>query len=99
MRICIDSCVFIRGLIQEDPDATRLLDQIGPDLILMIPRLIAQEVTRNLKTPEQVRLFYQIFQHSDHQTKRCSVLALHLLVLSNNRSFKPGAECAISRAG
>jgi hypothetical protein len=28
----------------------------------MVPRLIAQEVTRNLGTPEQVRRFYRLFQ-------------------------------------
>jgi len=61
MRICIDSCVFIHGLQGNEPAAVRLLDLIGPDLILVIPRLIAQEVTRNLGTPEQVRLFYRLF--------------------------------------
>src|SRR5690606_21729111 len=38
---------------------------IGSELVLLIPRLIAQEVTRNLRTPEQVRGFYQLFQHYD----------------------------------
>jgi predicted nucleic acid-binding protein len=62
MRICIDSSVFIQGLTQSDPAAARLLDLIGPELILMIPRLAAQEVTRNLTTPEQVSSFYRLFQ-------------------------------------
>ncbi len=61
MRICIDSCVFINGLTQTDLDAIRLLEVIGPDLVLVIPRLVAQEVTRNLQTPEQVRRFYRLF--------------------------------------
>lgn len=61
MRICIDSCVFINGLTQTDLAATRLLEMIGPDLVLVIPRLVAQEVTRNLQTPEQVRRFYRLF--------------------------------------
>jgi len=65
MRICIDSCVFIRGLGQDDPNALRLLTLIGPELALVIPRLIAQEVTRNLVTPEQVRQFYRLFHESD----------------------------------
>ena len=64
MRICIDSCVFIHGLGQGDPHALRLLTLIGTDLVLVIPRLIAQEVTRNLVTPEQVRLFYRLFHES-----------------------------------
>ncbi len=64
MRISIDSCVFIQGLGQGEPNAFRLLTLIGPDLVLIIPRLIAQEVTRNLVTPEQVRLFYRLFHES-----------------------------------
>jgi hypothetical protein len=62
MRICIDSCVFIHGLQQSDAAAVHLLDLVGPELILVVPRLVAQEVTRNLGTPEQVRRFYQLFQ-------------------------------------
>jgi hypothetical protein len=65
MRICIDSCVFIEGLQQSDDAAVQLLDLIGPELILLIPRLVAQEVTRNLTTPEQVRRFYRLFQGRD----------------------------------
>jgi hypothetical protein len=48
MRICIDSCVFIHGIQQTDSAAGRLLELIGPELTLVIPRLVAQEVTRNL---------------------------------------------------
>lgn len=65
MRICIDSSVLIQSLQTSDPAAVRLLDLIGPDLILLIPRLVAQEVTRNLTTPEQVRRFYRLFQAYD----------------------------------
>lgn len=65
MRICIDSSVLIPALQESDPSAVRLLNLIGPELILLIPRLIAQEVTRNLKTAEQVRLFYRLFQDYD----------------------------------
>ena len=36
---------------------------IGSDLNLIIPRLIAQEVTRNLTSPQQVRQFYRLFQN------------------------------------
>jgi hypothetical protein len=54
VRISIDSCVFIQGLGQGDRNALRLLTLIRSDLVLVIPRLIAQEVTRNLVTPEQV---------------------------------------------
>ena len=57
MRICIDSCVFIHGLVQSDPAAVRLLDLVGPDLVLIVPRLVAQEVTRNLQNSEQIRRF------------------------------------------
>ena len=61
MRICIDSCVFIHGL-QENNPAARLLDLVAPGLILLIPRLVAQEVTRNLYTREQVSGFYNLFR-------------------------------------
>ena len=57
MRICIDSYVFIHALDESDPDNMRLLDHIGQGLTLTIPRLVAQEVTRNLQTPDQVRRF------------------------------------------
>ena len=64
MRICIDSCVFIRGINQEGSDAERLLRSIGPELQVIANRLIAQEVTRNLSGPQQIRRFYQIFPES-----------------------------------
>ena len=65
MRICIDSCAMIRGLQQSDPAAAQLLDLIGLGLTLVIPRLVAQEVTRNLGTSEQVRVFYRLFRGRD----------------------------------
>ena len=65
MRICIDSCVIIGGLQHTDPSAAQLLELVGPGLTLLIPRLISQEVTRNLRTPEQVRLFYRLFRRRD----------------------------------
>lgn len=65
MRICIDSCIFIQGLQETDPAAAQLLDLIGPELVLLIPRLAAQEVTRNLVTPQQVSRFYRLFRAYD----------------------------------
>ncbi len=65
MRICIDSCAMVRGLQQSDPAAAQLLDLIGLGLTLVIPRLMAQEVTRNLATSEQVRAFYRLFRGRD----------------------------------
>ncbi len=38
-----------------------ILNVLGPDLSLVIPRLVAQEVNRNLTTPRQLRLFYRLF--------------------------------------
>jgi predicted nucleic acid-binding protein len=61
MRICIDSSIFIPGLFLSDPAAVRVLDFVSPEVALVIPRLVAQEVTRNLTTPEQVRRFYHLF--------------------------------------
>ena len=65
MRICIDSCVFIHGLQETDPAAVQLLDVISPGIALVIPRLVGQEVTRNLSTPAQVRSFYHLFHNRD----------------------------------
>ncbi len=62
MRICIDSCVFVHGLQKDDSAAVRLLDLIASELILLIPRLVVQEVTRNLYTRKQVSGFYNLFR-------------------------------------
>lgn len=56
MRICIDSSVLIPAIRNSDPNASRILRQLGPDLELVIPRLVAQEVNRNLTVPSQVEL-------------------------------------------
>lgn len=64
-RICIDSSVLIPPGQVSDPDAVWLLSAIGPDLPLIIPRLIAQEVNRNLTTTTQVRQFYRLFSAHD----------------------------------
>lgn len=61
MRICIDSSTLIPGLQESSPDKVKLLDMIGKTLHLIIPRLIAKEVTRNL-VAEEVRKFYKLFQ-------------------------------------
>ena len=61
MLICIDSSVFIPGLQESDPAAARLLNLTGSDMSVVIPRLVAQEVTRNLDSPEQIRRFYRLF--------------------------------------
>ena len=63
MLICIDSSALVVGLQGKDPSATKILELVGSDLNLIIPRLIAQEVTRNLSSPQQVRQFYQLFQN------------------------------------
>ena len=65
MRICIDSCVFISAFQQDQSPAAQLLGLIGPPLVLVIPRLIGLEVTRNLRTPQQVRLFHGLFRARD----------------------------------
>jgi predicted nucleic acid-binding protein len=65
MQICIDSSAFVLGLRGTDPAATRILELISSELNLVIPRLVAQEVTRNLMTSEQVRQFYRLFENYD----------------------------------
>ena len=61
MRICIDSCVFIRGLRTQNAVIAAVLDLIGPSLFLSVSRLVALEVTRNLTTTEQGSSFYRLF--------------------------------------
>ncbi len=61
MRICIDSSVLIPAVRNTDLNASRILRQLGPDLSLVIPRLVAQEVNRNLSFPRHVRAFYRLF--------------------------------------
>ena len=61
MLICIDSCVFIRGLKDPLSDAKQLLDLLSPALPTVIPRLVAIEVTRNLPTAVDKARFYRLF--------------------------------------
>lgn len=63
MLICIDSSALVVGLQGKDPSAVKILESVGSDLNLIIPRLIAQEVTRNLTSPQQVRQLYRLFQN------------------------------------
>jgi PIN domain len=65
MRICIYSSAILFSLRGTDIAATRLLELIGSNLKLVVPRLIAQEVTRNLSTPEQAKQFYRLFQNHE----------------------------------
>jgi hypothetical protein len=57
--ICIDSNQFIFGLTGADPDAVRLLDVLN-EFYVAVPRLVVQEVIRNLDTATQVRKFYRL---------------------------------------
>jgi hypothetical protein len=52
------------GLQGKDPSATKILELVGSDLNLIIPRLIAQEVTRNLTSPQNdfVEVFLAAFK-------------------------------------
>lgn len=59
MLICIDSNQFIFGLNETDPDSIRLLDALT-EFNVVVPRLVVQEVARNLDTTVQVRRFYRL---------------------------------------
>jgi hypothetical protein len=61
MLICIDSCVFIRGLKDALSDANQLISLLSPNLPVVIPRLVAIEVTRNLPSAEDQTRFYRLF--------------------------------------
>ncbi len=65
MRICIDSCVFIYGLQRDDLEVRWLITLVSPTVQLVIPRLLAQQVTRNLHSAEQVSQFYRLFHVLD----------------------------------
>ena len=68
MVICIDSCVFIRGTVRQETDTAQLLGLIGPEIQLVIPRLVAVEVTRNLASRSQLLAFYALFHHNENAT-------------------------------
>ena len=61
MLICIDSCVFIRAFDAPASDAAELLGLLNPNLSVVIPRIVVDEVVRNLHTYETVRTFYRLF--------------------------------------
>lgn len=63
MLICIDSNQFIFGIAQTAPDSVELL-RVLRVFEVAIPRLVVQEVTRNLRTPEQVKMFYRLLRDS-----------------------------------
>jgi hypothetical protein len=63
MLICIDSNQFIFGIDQTAPDSAELL-RVLRVFEVAIPRLVVQEVARNLRTPEQVKLFYRLLKDS-----------------------------------
>ena len=63
-RVCASVSIavyLIPAVPDTDPAATMILKVLGPGLSLVIPRLVAQEVNRNLTTPRQLRLFYRLF--------------------------------------
>jgi len=63
MLICIDSNQFIFGIAQTAPDSVELL-RVLRVFRVAIPRLVIQEVVRNLHTPEQVKIFYRLLKSS-----------------------------------
>lgn len=63
MLICIDSNQFIFGIAQTAPDSVELL-RVLRVFRVAIPRLVIQEVVRNLHTPEQVKMFYRLLKGS-----------------------------------
>jgi hypothetical protein len=63
--ICIDSNQFIFGLTETDQVSVRFLDIIS-EFNIVIPRLVVQEVTRNLDTTAQVRKFYRLLYETSN---------------------------------
>ncbi len=61
MLICIDSCVFIKGINLGQSEDGRLLEQISLGVQVAIPRLVVREVTRNLDGKAQLLAFHRLF--------------------------------------
>lgn len=64
MRICIDSNQFIFGLSGSDAASETLLKFL-PRLDVVIPRLVLEEVTRNLNQA-QVKALYELLHQAPH---------------------------------
>ncbi len=64
MRICIDSNQFIFGLSGSDADSEMVL-KLLPRLEIVIPRLVLQEVTRNLNQA-QAKALYALLNQAPH---------------------------------
>ncbi|MBI5653085.1 MAG: PIN domain-containing protein [Chloroflexi bacterium] len=62
MRVCIDSNQFIFGISGTNPASEKLM-AILPFLEVVIPRLVLQEVSRNL-SKTQVKSFYALLKHA-----------------------------------
>lgn len=62
MRICIDSNQFIFGITGTDAASERLL-LLLPHLEVVLPRLVLNEVTRNLSEPE-VKTLYRLLNQA-----------------------------------
>lgn len=95
MRICIDSSVFIRGLLTEDVAIRQVLDDIGPDLVLTIPRLVALEVTRNLQRIDQVRAFYGLFQAFEYAVIVDEPVPAEMVILYGEKGLPLKADAFI----
>jgi hypothetical protein len=61
MLICIDSCVFLRAFDAPASNAADLIKLLNPNSRTIIPRLIAHEVARNLRSQENIHTFYRLF--------------------------------------
>jgi predicted nucleic acid-binding protein len=95
MRICIDSCVWIGGLQDDISPSARVIDLIRPELQVLIPRLIAQEVSRNLATSEQRRLFYRLFQGREFAVIVDEPVSLELAAKYVNLGLRAKADALI----
>lgn len=95
MLICIDSCVFIRGFRDDTSNAAQLLNLINRERPLVIPRLIAQEVTRNLNQPEHLAAFYRLFAKTDFAFIVEEPVPRHLVSAYTERGLPAKADAFI----
>ncbi len=93
MRICIDSNQFIFGLEGTDPLSEELV-LLLPDLEVVLPRLVIQEVTRNLR-PARVKALYALLNEAEHATIVEEPAPKYLVALYTDRGLPAKADAII----
>jgi len=86
---------LIHAAQREKTAARKLVSLISPSLQLVIPRLVAQEVTRNLHSAKQVRRFYRLFHDLDAASIVDEPLPMELVIKYVNLGLPAKADAYI----